>query len=186
MFLSNVWWPTFRQFESLHPEYEIQDYRDGYRYLDFAYIQPYFRIAIEIDGLGPHWKNITKWQFADQWHRQNQLIIDGWYVIRFTYDDVSDRPRLCQQGIQQLMGRWLISAASIDKLTVLEREIIRVVVRSSRAVVPRDVCFLLQISPDYAQKLLRMLVHKQWLQPASGTIRVRSYELHPSRSDIKL
>lgn len=63
-FLETVWWPTFHHFDHLHPEYEIHDYKDGYRYIDFAYIQPYFQVAIEIDGLESHWRNITKWQYS--------------------------------------------------------------------------------------------------------------------------
>ena len=186
MFLNNVWWPTFHQFAYLHPEYEIHDYKDGYRYLDFAYIQPHFRVAIEIDGVGSHWRNISAWKFSDHCQRQNHLVIDGWYVIRFTYSQISEQPRLCQQTIQQLIGRWLNSAASKDQLTVFDREIIRLAVLSINPITPREVCFQLGIGPDYAHRLLRALVQKQWLQPARGVSRIRSYQLHPSRSDIKL
>jgi hypothetical protein len=185
-FLETVWWPTFHHFDHLHPEYEVNDYKDGYRYIDFAYIQPYFQVAIEIDGLGTHWRNITKWQFSDHCQRQNHLVIDGWNVIRFTYDDVNERPRLCQQTIQQLMGRWLADASSVGKTTAYEREIIRRVVRTGRPITPRNVCELIQVGPDCAQRLLHTLTQNLWLQPASGTVRIRSYELHPSRANLKL
>lgn len=39
-FLKNVWWPLFHHFHHLHPEYEVNDFKDGKRYLDFAFIQP--------------------------------------------------------------------------------------------------------------------------------------------------
>jgi very-short-patch-repair endonuclease len=185
-FLENVWFPTFKHFKSLHPEYEVNDYKDGYRYLDFAYIKPHFRMAIEIDGFGTHWRNITKWQFSDHCHRQNHLIIDGWNVIRIPYDDIEERPRLCQQSIQQMMGRWLGSDVLPDHATSIERDIIRLAVRVSRPITPRNVCEFLQISPDYAQKVLHTLTEQEWLQPASGKVRIRSYRLHPSRQNIKL
>jgi len=186
LFLSTVWWPMFHQFSHLHPEYEIHDYKDGYRYLDYAYIQPHFRIAIEIDGFGPHWRNISSWQFDDHCQRQNHLVIDGWYVIRVTYNQIKEKPRLCQQTIQQLFGRWLVSSTSMNELTIFERETIRLAVRSTKPITPKDISFQLGIGVDYAQRLLRGLVHKQWLQPASGNVRIRSYGLHPSRSDIRL
>jgi uncharacterized protein YneF (UPF0154 family) len=186
MFLAKVWWPTFHQFDHLHPEYEIHDYKDGYRYLDFAYLQPNFQMAIEIDGFGPHWRNITKWQFSDLCQRQNHLIIDGWNVIRLSYDELMERPRICEQTIQQLMGRWLGSAASASQLTALDREIIRLAIRTPMPITPRDVCKWLHVGPDYAQKLLRTLAQQQWLEPASGQLRIRSYQLHPARRNIKL
>lgn len=36
MFLERVWWPAFGHFQQLHPEYEVYDFRDGSRFLDFA------------------------------------------------------------------------------------------------------------------------------------------------------
>lgn len=186
LFLSKVWWPMFHQFSYLHPEYEISDYKDGHRYLDFAYIQPYFRVAIEIDGFGSHLRNISTWQFDDHIQRQNHLVIDGWYVIRLTHNQIKEQPRLCQQTIQQLLGRWLASSALMGQLTVFERETIRLAARYIEPITPKDVCFQLGIGPDYAQRLLRRLVNTQWLQPASGSIRIRAYTLHPSRSDMRI
>ena len=54
MFLKQVWWPVFHHFDNLHPEYEVNDFKDGNRYLDFAYIRPAIRICFEIDGYGTH------------------------------------------------------------------------------------------------------------------------------------
>jgi hypothetical protein len=184
-FLRNVWWPTFHQFENLHPEYEIRDYREGYRYIDFAYILPYFRIAIEIDGFGPHWRNISKWQFSEQYHRQNSLSIDGWHVLRFTYDDVDERARLCQQAIQQFMGRWQSTSSALEGLTASEREVVRLAIISSHSITPNDVCSLLHVCSKHGQKLLRSLVRQRWLQPASGNVRITSYRLHPSKANTK-
>jgi hypothetical protein len=54
LLLEQVWWPAFRNFDNLHPEYEISDFRDGSRFLDFAFLRSSIRLAIEIDGYGPH------------------------------------------------------------------------------------------------------------------------------------
>jgi very-short-patch-repair endonuclease len=185
-FLQNVWWPMHHHFENLHPEYEIRDYKEGYRYIDFAYILPYFRVAIEIDGLGPHWRNISKWQFSEQLQRQNSLSIDGWHVLRFTFDDVDEHPRLCQQTIQQLMGRWRDSTTSLQALSASEREIVRLTMLSASPITPKDVCDLLHVCNKHGQKLLHTLVQLRWLQPARGNVRITAYRLHPPKENIKM
>ncbi|TXK74458.1 DUF559 domain-containing protein [Paenibacillus sp. N3.4] len=107
MFLQHVWWKAFGNFNNLHPEYEIKDFRDGTRFLDFAFLRPSLRLTIEIDGYGSHSSQISRSQFSDQWNRQNHLIIDGWKILRFSFDDVKERSRMCEQTLQQFMGRYL-------------------------------------------------------------------------------
>jgi hypothetical protein len=177
LFLENVWWPAFGQFHHLHPEFEVFDFKDGKRYLDFAYIRLLVRIAFEIDGYGPHWRELSRWQFSDQCQRQNHLIIDGWQVIRFTYDDIKEKPRLCQQTVQQLMGRWFGEEHRVDAATCIEKEIIRLALRLSRSITPEDICKHMEIEKKYARKLLYSLVAKRWITPASGKQRIRSYSL---------
>lgn len=175
IFLKNVWWPSFGHFRHLHPEYQILDFKDGHRFLDFAYILPYLRIAFEIDGYGPHWRDISRWQFADQWTRQNHLIIDGWNVIRFTYDQVNEKPRFCQQMIQQFMGRWVGEDRQLEIINCIEQEIVRYALRLCRPVTPGDIMKHLNIGDKYARSLLHSLANKSWLVPSSGKLRIRAY-----------
>ncbi|MDH3307362.1 MAG: type IV toxin-antitoxin system AbiEi family antitoxin domain-containing protein [Acidimicrobiia bacterium] len=55
--------------------------------LDLAY--PAERIAIELDGRT--WHRSAR-AFQDDRERQNLLVIDGWEILRFTWDDVTLRP----------------------------------------------------------------------------------------------
>lgn len=36
MVLKKIWWPAIRNFDNLHPEYEVNDFKDGHRYLDLG------------------------------------------------------------------------------------------------------------------------------------------------------
>jgi very-short-patch-repair endonuclease len=63
-----------------------RQHRIGSRRIDFAYVEK--RIAIELDGLADH---RTKRIFEDDRRRQNDLVLDGWVVLRFTWDDVTKR-----------------------------------------------------------------------------------------------
>ncbi|TVX98286.1 helix-turn-helix domain-containing protein [Cohnella terricola] len=106
MFLFKIWWPLFRNLNEMIPEFEVRDFKDGYRYLDFAWQLNMANVAIEIDGFGPHWRNVDRWQFADHLRRQNDLILDDWIVLRFSYDEIMEHPRKCQQTIMQAKGKW--------------------------------------------------------------------------------
>lgn len=177
LFLKQVWWPLFHHFRYLHPEYEINDFKDGKRYLDFAYIRPAIRICLEIDGYGPHLKNISRWEFSDSLERQNQLVIDGWTVIRFSYDQVKEKPRLCQQIVQQVIGRWLGDELDQTSLSFTEKEVLRLAIRKGEAISPIEVEKYLNLSNKTVRKVLSQLVDKKMLIPASGIVRVRSYRL---------
>lgn len=185
-FLQKVWWPMFGNFERLHPEFQVLDYKDGLRYIDFAYIRSSFRVAIEIDGYGPHSRDITQAQFWDDLQRQNHLIIDGWLLLRFPYMAVVSYPRECQRTIQQLFGIWEGSLGAVDDLTVWQREVFRLAIRSPGPITPSDVCRSLHISGDLARNTLHQLVDTRWLVPDGGTARIRRYMLHPSRKHVRL
>ncbi|WP_421383299.1 DNA-binding response regulator [Bacillus salacetis] len=177
LFLEQVWWPLFQHFRYLHPEYEINDFKDGKRYLDFAYIRPTMQICFEIDGYGPHLQKISRWQFSDSLERQNQLVIDGWTVIRFSYDQVKEKPRRCQQIIQQVIGRWLGDELDQTTLSLVEKEVLRLAIRKGEAISPIEVAEYVNLSTRTVSKVLSQLVEKQMLTPASGTRRIRSYQL---------
>jgi hypothetical protein len=177
LFLKQVWWPLFYQFKYLHPEYEVDDFKDGKRYLDFAYIRPGIRICLEVDGYGPHLKNISRWQFSDNLERQNQLVIDRWTVIRFSFDQVKENPRRCQQVVQQVIGRWLGDELDQTSLSFLEKEVLRLVIRKGEDISPIEVEKYLKLSDKTVKKVLSQLVEKKMLIPTSGTKRIRSYRL---------
>lgn len=179
MFLEQVWWPAFGHFEYLHPEYEISDFRDGMRFIDFAYLQGSLRLAIEIDGYGPHLHKISRTQFSDQWIRQNHLVISGWRILRFSYDDVRERPRMCEQIIQQFLGRWLGgNGAFLSDLSFEEKEILRFAIRGNQNLTSNDVCECLGVEHQKARKLLQDLLSKGLIIPAGkGRERVRSFQL---------
>nr|WP_232353947.1 DNA-binding response regulator [[Bacillus] enclensis] len=177
LFLKQVWWPSFYHFRYLHPEFEIDDFKDGKRYLDFAYIRPAIRICFEVDGYGPHLKNISRWQFSDSLERQNQLVMDGWTVIRFSYDQVKEKPRRCQQVVQQVIGRWLGDELDQTTLSYAEKEVLRLAIRKGKAISPIEVEKYLKRTDKTVKKLLTQLVDKKMLIPESGIKRIRSYRL---------
>jgi hypothetical protein len=155
----------------------ISDFKDGDRYLDFAYIRGIHFVCIEIDGYKAHHKDINRWQFADQLTRQNHLILDGWKVLRFAYAEMKEKPRRCQQLILQMMGSWFGEEYLGPALTLEEKEILRIAGQTGEPLLPKTISQRLHISRNHAGKLLRKLAQMELLQPTSGTTRIRSYKL---------
>lgn len=180
MFIKNVWWPAFGQFIGLHAEYEVRDFKDGYRYLDFAFITAGFKLCIEIDGYGTHWRDLNRRQFADHLMRQNHLMIDGWLVLRLSYDDIVEKPRVCQQVIQQFMGRLgVVKTSSTDILTPTEKMILRLAACIPTPITPQYATAQSGLHRNTVTKHLQLLVRKGLLIPSRMDVkRVCSYRIN--------
>jgi len=177
LILQNAWYPAFGHFDKLHPEYEVRDFKNGVRYLDTAYVHESFRINVEADGYSPHQREISRDAFSDERDRQNDLVIDGWKVIRFSVDRLINQPRECQRRLQQIMGKCLGESEMMKGLLLEEREIIRKALRLSGLLRVEDVQDCLGVSDRTARKWLHLLVKKRILIPGSGTQRIHFFRL---------
>lgn len=182
--LQHVWWPAVGTFEHLHAEYEVADFKDGVRFLDFAYVRMPHRICLEADGFGPHARHIDRHKFSDDLTRQNHLVIDDWRVLRFSADDIEHHPRKCQQIILSALGKLYGGGNPFSELSVMKREVLRYASYSPNPVKPSEVRDLLGVGVKTARKLLKELAAGGYLEPATGTHRLRSYR--PVRSKMKL
>ncbi|RAV11132.1 DNA-binding response regulator [Paenibacillus contaminans] len=182
-FLRHIWWPAFGHFEHLHPEYEVHDFFDGSRFLDFAYIRSGIHIAIEIDPYGTHYAKLDRRQYSNQWVRHMHLVNDSWLIVRISLDDVTERPRLWQQLCQQMVGHLFGDHDSIPfDLSSRERDILRMAFRLDRPIKLADVKTLLQCGYDTARKQLQLLEDKKWLFPdGKGTARTHAWRVAPFR-----
>ncbi len=169
LFLYHVWWLSFKNFVGLSAEYEVNDFKDGRRYLDFSYHSVGFKICIEIDGYGTHWKNIDQHKFSDHLIRQNHLVLDSWIVLRFSYDDVRDRPRRCQQIVQQLFGK--LSGLIPVQLAPVEKALYDLACGSNDPIAPSQAANRLGIHRKTAAKHLRKLSEKGMLMPISSSLK---------------
>lgn len=176
LFLKAAWWVAFGNFDHLHPEYEVYDFKDGKRYLDFAYILGFIKICIEIDGFGPHWQNMSNEKFSDDRMRQNYLSLDRWIILRFSYDDLVYHPRQCQQILQQQLGLLLGNRSNMN-LNHFEHEIIRYGLKTTGIMNVHEIHEHLMISEKAARKILKGMVEKQLIRPIGGPTRIHSYQL---------
>jgi len=176
LFVKQVWFPAVGHLNGLIPEFEVIDFRDGVRYLDFAYLRPPYHICLEIDGYGPHSRDLSRWQFADQLTRQNHLVLDGWKVLRFSYDEVKEKPRRCQQLIQQMLGQWYRDGAAVaSPLNLEELEIVRIGATQPAPFSVGEVCDWIGSEQQHARRLLKRLMTQGFVEAASGAERITRY-----------
>lgn len=74
------------------------------RKIDFALIGTHCRLALELDGYTYHAEGqISQSDFSDQLERQNSLILEGWTILRFSWDDVLSRPDYCVNTLRRAL-----------------------------------------------------------------------------------
>jgi len=168
LFCRNVWWPLRQDFDNLHPEYEVTDWRGLTYFCDFAWITPYVKLVIEIKGFGPHVQDMDRRKFCRELNRETFLTAMGFQVISFAYDDVAQRPELCITLLRMVLGRYASNTEIGAKITVVDREIIRLACTLSRPIRPIDVSSHLGLDHRTVVKALGLLCDKHLFEGITG------------------
>ncbi|WP_404454039.1 transcriptional regulator [Virgibacillus necropolis] len=175
-FLRIVWFPTVGNFNHLYPEWEVRDFNNSYRYLDLAYRSGDAKGCIEIQGYGPHARDLDVRRFKDLCWRHSLLALDGWTLLPIAYLSIKDEPKKCQQLILAFIGKFS-STNTPSQLSWLEAEVVRFARRVLRPITPLEIATHLRISDRHTRRILHNLVDLHILSVASGTQRARSYKL---------
>lgn len=176
-FLRLIWYPTIGNFEHLYPEWEVRDFNNGYRYVDLAYMPGDAKGGIEIQGYGPHARDLDVRRFKDLCWRHSLLALDGWTFLPIAYLSIKDEPKQCQQLILSFIGKF-VSIDAPTHLSWLESEVVRFSRRMLRPITPQELAHHLRISDRYARKILHRLVEQKILVVASGQERARTYKFN--------
>lgn len=62
------------------------------------------KVAIELDGYGAHVGKLTREKFDRQLKRQNELILNGWQLLRFSFNQCVQGQTYCIETIKALLG----------------------------------------------------------------------------------
>ncbi|WP_314803878.1 transcriptional regulator [Paenibacillus roseipurpureus] len=176
-FLRSVWYPIVGNFNDLYLEWEVRDFANGYRYLDFAYMPRDAKAAIEIQGYSSHARDLELWRFKDLCSRHAHLALVGWLVLPIAYPSIVEATKMCQHLILSLIGKFISTDMHAD-LPWLEAETVRFARRTPRDFTANELAAHLNISSRHARTLLHTLCDKQLLAVSSGKERARSYILH--------
>jgi very-short-patch-repair endonuclease len=80
------------------PQPKRQKYVRGLGRVDFVYHQA--EIAIELDSYEHHWDRTA---FQSDRTRSNRLGLNGWLVLRYTWDDIHLRPDQVAAELQEAL-----------------------------------------------------------------------------------
>jgi hypothetical protein len=175
-FLRLIWFPTIGNFDHLYPEWEVRDFNNKYRYLDLTFMPGSAKGGIEIQGYGPHARDLDVSRFKDLCLRHSLLSLDGWTFLPVAYLSIRDDTKRCQQLILAFIGKF-ISTDVPSQLSWIETEAVRLSRRLLRPVTPLEFANHLRISDRHTRRILHKLVDLQILTVTCGKERARSYTL---------
>lgn len=176
-FLRSVWFPVMKNFNHLQPEWEVRDFHNGYRYLDLAYMPGNgVKGGIEIQGYGPHARDLDVRRFKDLCWRHCLLTLEDWIFLPIAYLSIKDEPKRCQQLVLSFMGKFIATDVPTS-LNWLEAETVRYARRIFRPFAPTELASHLRITDQHARRVLHSLIDQEVLHVASGTQRYRTYIL---------
>jgi very-short-patch-repair endonuclease len=191
IFLEEVWGPAFQyNFEGLQAEYPLKDFKGGDRFVDFVYLKSGMRLIFEIDGFTTHARDISPGDFDDHLLRQNDLILSGWLLLRFSANQVERRSTQCQKQILQLIGHWWSltqNAANQGAYTWSERrkQIIQLALRKEGAIRAKDVKEAFNLNQRTALNWLMRLVRENVFTEVKPNERIIGFRIANFESEIK-
>lgn len=164
-FLEKVLGPLLHyRFDGLEPEFPFIDAKSGDRFIDFVYVRGGLRLVMEVDGYRTHARNISRGDFDDHLARQNDLVLAGWIVLRFSADMIEKQPEQCQRQIAQAIGLWWSHTQSRapgtggSGLWSSRRELVRAICQGRGGqVTTRDLMPWLQLEPALGASLAAAL-----------------------------
>jgi hypothetical protein len=180
LFAQNIWWPLKGNFDDLHPEFEVMDWRGKSYFGDYAYIPRFApKFIWEIKGFNTHIKEMDRQGFGNECKRELFLAGLGFQIVSFAYDDVRQQPELIIALLRMLLSRYESMPMIHSELSFAESEIVRLAMSHHYSLRPVDVTEKLKMNYRRALSLLKSLSDRGWFHPIAGRTgeRVVRYEL---------
>lgn len=180
LFLQKIWWLLRGNFDALHPEFEIIDWRGKSYFGDFAYMpKGGMKYIFEIKGYNTHVKEMDRQGFGNECKRELFLEGLGFHVVSFAYDDVEQQSELLIALLRMMLSRYEAMSLTSEPLSFAENEVIRLALSMSLCVRPKEITEQLQMNYRRVFGLLQSLCAKGWFRPVlgDGGQRIVRYEL---------
>ncbi len=165
LFLRKVWWPIFRGFDGLHPEYEVLDWRGRPYYADFVWLPESARLAFEVKGYGPHVAEMDRKGYCEELNRETFLQGLGYRVISIPHDDVGSRPDVLQSLVRMVMSRYQAAPEPTTRKSLQEKELLMLACKAGGPLKAVDAARHLGVSHRTAVRYLQRLCADGMMEP---------------------
>lgn len=127
LFLTEFLYPLLgKNIKYVIPQYTFIDSEGSGRRIDFALVKDSKKLALEVNGETYHSEGIIpKEMFDDNLFRQNEILSQGWSLLRFSYNQLQDenwRPRVMDalhrffaRGVPELISETAIVPHDIQR-----------------------------------------------------------------------
>ncbi|MFS0726058.1 hypothetical protein [Paenibacillus sp. 1P07SE] len=183
LFAKQIWYELVGNFDNLHPEYEVLDWRGSPYFLDLVWICGKLKLVIEIKGFGPHVQNTDRIRYRRELNREIYLQVLGYRVIVVPYDELEANPEVIRGFFKALLAQLMVLTEKTEQYTLIEREILRLAARGTKPVRPIDVVKETGIGHRKAVRILKSLCDRGQLRPdiiGGKDTRICRYTLTPS------
>lgn len=179
LFAKTVWYPLRGDFDHLHPEYEVPDWRKRSYFADYAWRMKWVTVLIEIKGFGIHVTDMDRDKYSRELNRETYLVAMGYNVVSFSYDDVRKHPEVCINLLRMVLSRFESGHAPVSRAQLAEKELLRLAIRMVKPLRPIDVQAYFDIDYRTAVAMMRSLTQKGWFKPVFDVTgkKVIRYEL---------
>lgn len=190
LFVEKIWWPLVGSFHSLHPEYEVLDWRGRSYFVDFMWILGDLRFAIEIMDYGSHGKDRTKYRM--DLNRGLFLQSQQCHLVSIPLDELKSNPLFISAILRNMWAPYFTSdrpnTSTLQSFGKTERMLIRYAARNKRIIRPAKAAVELELHKQTVIKYCRELVRKGKLRPlpSGNTGKVYKYELSGSIINFEL
>jgi hypothetical protein len=192
-FLEGVWGPAFQyNFDGLYAEYPLKDFKGGERFVDFVYVKDGIKLLMELDGYTAHAREISPGDFDDHKTRQNDLVLSGWMVLRFSGNQVRRKTQTCQRQIFQAIGHWWIlvhtglDGRPADIWEYRKRRVVQLALSNGGRVRNSQVAKEFDIVNRTANKWMVRFVEMGAFEPVSKGKRITQYRLLGQESNREI
>lgn len=178
LFLKNVWWPLVGNFDDLHPEYEVRDWRGGTLYLDFAWLPGLRRFNIDVKGFGPHVQQADRTGYRRELMRELYLHSRGYTNISIAYDALKEDPALIRDFLKPDIMRYARAGRRAER-PLAEQALLDYARKHSECIYPSKAADELGLDPRTVIKYLKKLMLEGKVQLISAGKRARRYRYVP-------
>lgn len=183
LFAERIWWSLVGDFQGLHPEYEVKDWRGRSYYVDFMWIVGAHRIVFEIMDYGSHGTDRSK--YRQDLNRGLYLQSQDCLLFLISLDELKENPGFILAALRTTLAPYLLAEGKISRrnrgdadFIKIEREIMRIAIRHNRILRPGEAAKELEVHVMTVVKYCRALVAKGKFRAIAkgGSQRVTSYE----------